>query len=74
MSTFAYKGLDPRGTQANGQIDSDSKAAAAAALRNRGLTVLDLNEVKKGLGQIQIGGSASRPRTSRSSRASSPPW
>ena len=55
MSTFAYKGLDPRGSQANGQIDSESKAAAAAALRNRGLTVLDLNEVKKGLGQIQIG-------------------
>ena len=32
-----------------GQIDGDSKAAVAASLRNRGLTVLDLNEVKKGL-------------------------
>ncbi len=56
MSTFVYKGLDARGAQTSGEIESDSKAAAAAALRNKGLTVLDLNEVKKGLGQIQIGG------------------
>lgn len=57
MSNFAYKALDARGTQATGQVEGESKAAAAAVLRNRGLTVLDLNEVKKGLGQIQIGGS-----------------
>jgi len=56
MSKFTYKALDQRGTQAVGEIEGESKAAAAAALRNRGLTVLDLNEVKSGIGQIQIGG------------------
>ena len=57
MSKFTYKALDQRGTQAAGEIEGESKVAAAAALRNRGLTVLDLNEVKSGFGQIQIGGS-----------------
>jgi len=56
MTTFAYKALDAKGGSAVGQIDGDNKAAAAAALRTRGLTVLDLNEAKRGLGQIQIGG------------------
>ncbi len=49
MANFAYKALDQRGIAANGEIEGESKAAAAAALRNRGLTVLDLNEVKAGL-------------------------
>jgi type IV pilus assembly protein PilC len=56
MSTFAYKALDQRGAQAAGEIEGESKVAVAATLRNKGLTVLDLNEVKKGIGQIQIGG------------------
>jgi len=56
MSNFAYKALDARGTQASGEVEGESKAAAAAALRNKGFTVLDLNEVKQGIGQIQIGG------------------
>ncbi len=56
MTNFAYKALDARGAQAAGEIEGESKAAVAAALRNRGLTVLDLNEVKQGWGQIQIGG------------------
>ncbi len=56
MTNFAYKALDARGTQAAGEIEGESKAAVAAALRSRGLTVLDLNEVKQGWGQIQIGG------------------
>ena len=49
MANFTYKALDQRGTAASGEIEGDSKAAAAAALRNRGLTVLDMNEAKKGL-------------------------
>ena len=49
MANFVYKALDQRGSAANGEIEGDSKAAAAQALRNRGLTVLDLNEAKKGL-------------------------
>jgi type IV pilus assembly protein PilC len=56
MTNFAYKALDGRGAQAAGEIEGESKAAVAAALRSRGLTVLDLNEVKAGWGQIQIGG------------------
>ena len=56
MTTFAYKAIDQRGSQASGKIDGESKAAAAATLRNQGFTVLDLNEVRQGLGQIQIGG------------------
>ncbi|HJW75664.1 MAG TPA: type II secretion system F family protein [Thermoleophilia bacterium] len=49
MGTFAYKALDAKGAQANGTLDGDTKAAVAAALRNRGLTVLNIDEVKKGL-------------------------
>jgi type IV pilus assembly protein PilC len=56
MTNFAYKALDARGAQAAGEMEGESKAAVAAALRSRGLTVLDLNEVKHGWGQIQIGG------------------
>ncbi len=56
MSTFAYKGLDARGAATSGEIESVNKMAAAAALRNRGLTVVDLNEVKSGWQQIQVGG------------------
>jgi len=54
MATFAYKVMDAKGTPATGQVDGDSKVVAAAALRSRGLTVLDLDEVKRGLGQIDI--------------------
>lgn len=60
MANFAYKALDQRGVAATGEIEGESKAAAAAALRNRGLTVLDLNEVKKGLAQFDIGGALKR--------------
>lgn len=60
MANFAYKALDQRGVAASGEIEGESKAAAAAALRNRGLTVLDLNEVKKGLAQYDIGGALQR--------------
>ena len=56
MTTFSYKAVDQRGAQAVGKIDGDNKAAVAATLRNQGFTVLDLNEVKQGWGQIDIGG------------------
>jgi len=49
MGTFAYKALDAKGAAANGTLDGDTKAAVAAALRNRGLTVLNIDEVKGGL-------------------------
>ncbi len=54
MTTFAYKALDPKGAQAVGQIDGDSKAAVAQMLRGKGFTVLDVNEVKKGLGSMEL--------------------
>jgi type IV pilus assembly protein PilC len=60
MTTFAYKALDPRGSQTTGEIEGDTKAAVAATLRNKGFTVLDLNEVKKGLAQMDIGSSFQR--------------
>ncbi len=49
MANYNYKALDQRGVSATGEIEGESKAAAAAALRSRGLTVLDLNEAKTGL-------------------------
>jgi len=55
MTTFAYRVLDARGAAADGQIDGDSKSAVAAALRQRGLTVLDIDEVKTSLAKIDIG-------------------
>ncbi len=56
MTTFAYKAIDQRGAQTAGKIEGDTKAAVAATLRNQGFTVLDVNEVKEGWGQIELGG------------------
>jgi len=54
MTTFAYKVLDARGAPAAGEIDGDNKSSVAASLRQRGFTVLDINEVKTSLGKIDI--------------------
>ena len=54
MAKFTYKALDGRGSTSSGQVDGDNKSAVAASLRNRGLTLVDINEVKTGLGQIDI--------------------
>ncbi|MHB8868444.1 MAG: type II secretion system F family protein [Thermoleophilia bacterium] len=48
MSTYTYTARPSGGNQTTGQIQGDSKAAVAAELRRRGLTVLSLEE-KKGL-------------------------
>ena len=60
MATFTYKALDGRGATASGQIDGDNKSAVAANLRNKGLTVVDINEVKTSLAQIDIFASMQR--------------
>jgi type IV pilus assembly protein PilC len=60
MAKFTYKALDGRGATASGQIDADNKAACAASLRNKGLTVVDINEVKTGLAQADIFASMQR--------------
>ena len=62
MATFTYKALDARGSAASGQIDADNKSAVAASLRNKGLTVVDINEVKTGLAQKDVFGSLQRIR------------
>jgi type IV pilus assembly protein PilC len=60
MATFSYKALDTRGAAASGQIDADNKAAVAAGLRNKGLTVVDIDEVKTSLAHIDIFASLQR--------------
>ena len=54
MATYTYKALDTRGASASGQVDGDTKAAVAAGLRNKGLTVVDINEVKSSFAQTDI--------------------
>lgn len=54
MTTFAYKALDAQGVQAIGVLDGGSKAEISAALRNKGLIVLDINEKKESLAQIDL--------------------
>jgi len=54
MTTYAYRILDQRGAPATGEIEGANKAAVAAALRQRGFTVVDVNEVKTSLAKIDI--------------------
>ncbi|MGZ4198607.1 MAG: type II secretion system F family protein, partial [Thermoleophilia bacterium] len=63
MATFTYKALDARGAAASGQIDADNKSAVAASLRNKGLTIVDINEVKSGLAQTDIFGALQRVKS-----------
>ena len=51
-TTFVYTARDRSGKTTEGEIDGDSKTAAAAALRVRGLAVVNLDE--KSGGGIQI--------------------
>ncbi len=48
-TTFVYKARDRSGGITQGEIESDSKSAAAAALRVRGLAISEIDE-KKGKG------------------------
>jgi type IV pilus assembly protein PilC len=43
-ATFVYKAMDRAGAPASGEIAGDSKAAVAAQLRMRGLTVVDIDQ------------------------------
>jgi len=47
MGTFTYRALDQQGSALAGEIVGDSKAAVAAQLRLRGLTVVDLDSASK---------------------------
>lgn len=44
QATFVYRALDRSGTSMSGEIAGDSKAAVAAQLRLRGLTVVDVDK------------------------------
>ncbi len=48
-TTFVYKARDRSGSITQGEIESDSKSAAAAALRVRGLAISEIDE-KRGKG------------------------
>lgn len=54
MANYAYKAMDAKGVATSGEIEGDNKGAVASSLRNRGLTVLDLNEVKTGMMKFDI--------------------
>ena len=54
MTTYAYRILDSRGAPATGEVEGDNKSAVAAALRQRGFTVLDVNEVKTSLAKVDL--------------------
>jgi type IV pilus assembly protein PilC len=43
-NTYAFKALDLAGSQADGEIDAESKAQVSEQLRQRGLIVLDVSE------------------------------
>lgn len=48
-TTFTYKALDRRGATTIGEIAGDSKAAVAAQLRLRGLTVVDVAQKRSAM-------------------------
>jgi type IV pilus assembly protein PilC len=60
MGTFAYKVLDAKGAQSNGEVEGDNKAAVAANLRGKGFTVIDVDEIKIGFAQRDILGAMRR--------------
>ena len=74
MTNFAYKALDARGAQAAGEIEGESKAAVAAALRSSRPHRARPQRGQAGVGPVSRSAAASSPRTSPSSRASSRPW
>lgn len=49
MSTFVYKARDVRGIPANGELEADSRAEVANELRNKGYTVVGINEKSGGI-------------------------
>ena len=48
-TTFVYKARDRAGTTTQGEIEGDSKSAVAAALRVRGLSIVEIDEKHGGM-------------------------
>jgi type IV pilus assembly protein PilC len=54
VSTFVYTARDRSGNTSQGEIEGESKTAVAAALRVRGLAVVDIDEKKGGGFEISL--------------------
>jgi type IV pilus assembly protein PilC len=54
MSTYVFKAMDLAGIKAKGEVEADSKQAAADQLKSRGLIVLDVAD-KHASRQIELG-------------------
>lgn len=48
MATFVYKARDMRGVASQGEVEAENRMGAAAELRTKGFTVVDLSEKKAG--------------------------
>ncbi|MBN9618293.1 MAG: type II secretion system F family protein, partial [Actinobacteria bacterium] len=59
--TFSYEALDAQGKRTKGKIEASTDSAAAATLRQQGVTPLSLTEAGKGLQkELQIPGLSGR--------------
>jgi type IV pilus assembly protein PilC len=54
--TFQYKVRDRAGNVTSGSLVADSESLVLARLREQGLTPLDVQRQKRGIGQIEFGG------------------
>jgi type IV pilus assembly protein PilC len=49
-ATFVFKGVDPNGAPASGEVQGESAAQVAAQLRGRGFTVVDISRKRAAFG------------------------
>jgi type IV pilus assembly protein PilC len=54
MATFTFKAVDLAGVPARGEVEADSKQSVTDQLRDRGLIVLDINEQKTTISNVDL--------------------
>jgi type IV pilus assembly protein PilC len=54
MNTYTFKAIDLAGVPARGELEADSKQSVTDQLRERGLIVLDINEEKTTLTNVDL--------------------
>jgi type IV pilus assembly protein PilC len=54
MATFTFKAVDLTGVPARGELEAESKQSVTDQLRDRGLIVLDINEQKTTLSNVDL--------------------
>ena len=54
MNTYTFKAIDVAGVPARGELEADSKQSVTDQLRERGLIVLDINEEKTTLTNVDL--------------------